>query len=151
MEHLALSEHVLLEHQTLAHVTSALRTTIGWRYQGADLSRKLESLLFVGQSFQRHLKRLLALEEQDGYMTVVLASKPELKEHVSALQLEHEEFRKTLGRILARLRRVGPTDHDRFNKASHDLLGLLERIEQHGKKETDLLQDALLTDSGGEG
>ena len=51
MDHLAIPQQVLIEQQTLAYVTSALLSTVGWNFQGADLSRKLSSLLFVGQSF----------------------------------------------------------------------------------------------------
>jgi hypothetical protein len=151
MDHLAIPQQVLIEHQTLAYVTSALRSTIGWKFQGSDLSRKLESLRFVGQSFQRHLKRLIALEEEDGYMAVVLAARPELSEEVELLRKDHEHFRKSVSRILRRLGNVAPTDHATFTKVSDDLLALLEQLDEHSRKETDLLQDALLTDEGGEG
>ena len=118
MDHLAIPQQVLVEHQTLAYVISALRATMGWKYQGADLTRKLASLRFVGQSFQRHLKHLMELEEEDGYMAVVLADRPELTDEVEGLRQEHEQFRKGLNRILSRLRRVAPTDHAAFEKTS---------------------------------
>lgn len=149
--HLALPQQVLVENQTLAFVTSALRSTIGWKFQGSDLSRKLSSLLFVLQSFQRHLKRLMSLEEEEGYMSVVLNSRPELHEEVEALRREHDEFRAATARILARLRRLAPTDHQGFAKASEKLLALLDKLDAHSKKEIDLLQEALLQDEGGEG
>jgi hypothetical protein len=151
MEHHAISQQILVEHQTLAFVTSALRSTMGWKLSGSDLSRKLGSLLFVTQSLQRHLKRLLSLEEAEGYMDVVLASRPELHEEVDRLRLEHEQFRGDLSRLLSRLRRVAPTDHEAFAKASDELANLLVRLEAHSTKETDLLQQALLQDEGGEG
>ena len=34
---------------------------------------------------------------------------------------------------------------------SEELLALLERLDEHHKQETDLLQEALLRDEGGEG
>ena len=43
---------------------------------GGRPDRKLESLLFVGHSFQRHIEHLMQLEEQEGYMSVVLLSHP---------------------------------------------------------------------------
>jgi hemerythrin-like domain-containing protein len=151
MDHLAIPQQVLVEHQTLAYVISALRATMGWKYQGTDLSRKLSSLRFVGQSFQRHLKHLMELEEEDGYMAVVLAERPELTDEVEALRLEHGQFRKALNRILTRLRRVESTDHATFAKISDDLSALLEKLDEHSRKETGLLQHALLEDEGGEG
>ncbi len=151
MEHHAIGQQVLVEHQTLSYVTSALRATIGWKYQGSDLTRKLESLRFVGESFERHLEHLMRLEEEDGYMAVVVESRPESNDIVQALRREHDEFRANLRRILTRLRRVNATDHDSFAKVSHDLLALLDQLDEHSKKETDLLQEVLLTDEGGEG
>lgn len=151
MDHRDIPEQVLIEHEILALVMGGLRTTIGWKHQGADLSRKLESLRFVGQSFQRHLKRLLALEENDGYMSVVVASRPELNDEVQALRQEHDEFRKGLNRILTRLRVVQPTDHLTFAKISEELVALLEKLEKHNHKEAGLIEHALLQDEGGEG
>jgi hemerythrin-like domain-containing protein len=151
MDHHVIPQQVLVEHQTLAYVTSALRATVGWKFQGKDLSRKLVSMRFVGQSFQRHLKHLMQLEEEEGYMSVVLASRPELKEEVEALRREHDQFRRALSRILTRLKRVEPTDPETVSKISEDLLALLEKLDAHSKQETDLLQEALLRDEGGEG
>jgi len=151
MDHHANSQQLLVEHQTLAHVTNALRATIGWEYQDTDLTRKLQSLRFVGESFKRHLKHLMELEEADGYMAVVLESRPELQEEVEALRREHSQFRTALRAILGRLRRVESTDRAGFESVSSDLIALLDRLDEHGKKEIELLQAALLTDEGGEG
>jgi hypothetical protein len=151
MDHLAIPQQVLNEHQTLAFVTSALRSTIGWKFQGSDLTRKLESARFVAQSFERHLKRLMKLEEHDGYMAVVLESRPELKSQVIALRREHVHFRRELKRLLSELGMIDPIDHDGFAKCSGELLTLLDQLDEHGKQETSLLQEALLSDEGGEG
>jgi hemerythrin-like domain-containing protein len=151
VEHHALTQQVLAEHQTLAFIISALRSTMGWKFAGSDLSRKLASSLFVGQSFQRHLKRLLSLEEEEGYMDVVTTTHPELHEEVEKLRHEHDDFRRDLPRLLNRLRRVSSTDHEAFAKISLDIEALLDRLEAHRTKETDLIQQALLQDEGGEG
>jgi hemerythrin-like domain-containing protein len=151
VEHKAISEQVLVEHQILAHIASALRATLGWKHQGADLTRKIGSLRFVGQSLQRHLKHLMGLEEEDGYMSVILELHPELNDKVEALRQEHDQFRKGLNRILTRLRLVQPTDHLALAKISEDLLVLLKKLDEHSHKETGLIQRALLKDAGGEG
>ena len=115
VDHIAISGQVLVEHTILAHIVSALRATIGWKYQGADLTRKIGSLRFVGQSLQRHLKHLMDQEEKDGYMSVILESHPELSDEVEALRQEHGHFRKGMNRILTRLRLLKPTDHLTFS------------------------------------
>lgn len=151
MDHAGLAQQVLLEHQTLESVTAALRVTMGWSYEGDDLSRKLSSLTFVGKSFQRHLKRLIALEEEGGYMAVVLESRPELSEEVASLEQEHGRFRKALAGILRRLRQVSPDDRARLASLSDELGTMLDAIDAHNRKENRLLQEALLRDEGGEG
>jgi hypothetical protein len=151
MEHSDIQQQVLVEHETLAHVVSALRTTMSWHVTGPDFSRKLSSLRFVGESFQRHLKRLLQLEQAEGYMAAVLESRPELGDAVRALRREHVEFRKGVRDILGRLRSVAVTDQATFARITDDLSALLARLDEHHVKETDLLQEALLRDEGGEG
>lgn len=151
MDYQGVSQQVLLEHQTLANVAAALRTTIGWSYEGADISRKLSSLFFVAKSFKRHFRRLMALEEEGGYMAVVLETRPGLSDDVAALEKEHVVFRKELGRILARLRSVAATDSTTFTAITDDLSALLDKIDRHNQQENRLLQEALLTDVGGEG
>ena len=151
MERRNIQQQVMVEHETMAHIVSALRTTLGWHVVGADFSRKLSSLRFVGDSFQRHLKRLMQLEQADGYMAVVLAERPDMTEEVRALRREHVQFRKQVRDILARLGRVAPTDRSTFTQITNDLAALLEKLDEHHAKETDLLQEALLRDEGGEG
>lgn len=151
VDHMAISEQVLVEHQVLAHIVSALRATIGWKYQGADLTRKIASLRFVGQSLQRHLKHLMGLEEEDGYMAVILESRPELSEEIESLRREHGQFRKGLGRILTRLRAMQATDPVSLGSISENLTALLEKLDEHSHKETGLIQHVLLKEEGGEG
>jgi hypothetical protein len=151
MNHRATSQHVLMEHETLKHLTGALRHTIGWKQPGDDLCRKLSSLRFVAQSFQRHLQRLMALEEEDGYLAVVIESRPQLNNEVATLGQQHDEFRARVRSILDRLDCVAPADHAAFRGVCDDLLALLQTVDDHGKKESDLIQKALLQDEGGEG
>jgi len=151
VEQTVLSHQVLVEYQALGNIVSALRATVDWNYQGADFTRKIESLRFVSQSLQRHLKHLMGLEEEDGYMVDVLTSRPELKDEVEALRQEHVHFRTGLNRTLNRLKQVAPTDHATVTAISEDLLALLEKLDAHSHKETGLMQHALLTDEGGEG
>ncbi len=151
MRHGDLQQQILIEQETLAHVVSALRTTMGWHIQGPDVSRKLSSLRFVTDSFRRHLKRLLELEQSEGYMVVVLEARPELSDEVRALRSQHVHFRKTSRDIATRLKRVAPNEVSEFCKICDELAALLSELEAHHRKEADLLQEALLRDEGGEG
>src|SRR5262249_62335028 len=87
------AQQMQVEHGLLQHLIQGLRATAAWPVPGPDASRKLSTLRFVAGSFQRHLERLLALEEYDGYMGLVRATSPRLGRTADALRVEHEHFR----------------------------------------------------------
>jgi len=104
----------------------------------------------IVRSFQGHLDRLFALEEYDGYMDLVNKRAPRLSKIVDALKLEHEEFRGGVRRIALGLERISsPTDQAKFDTVCGELLDLLDKLEVHGRKETDLFQEAFEQDRGG--
>ena len=55
MDRRTISQQVLVEQEMLNHIMNAVRTILDWKIQEHDLSRKLTSLLFITQSFQRRL------------------------------------------------------------------------------------------------
>jgi hypothetical protein len=140
-----------VEHELLSHLFRGLRSTAAWRVQEPDASRKLSTLRFVTQSFQRHLERLLALEEYDGYMALLPEAAPRLGRTADALRDEHEEFRAEARRVVQQLERLPATDLPALGRVCDDLLGLVGRIEDHSKRETALIQEAFGRDEGGEG
>lgn len=149
MDHKAISQQMMIEYELLAHLESALRNILQWTSHRQDLPRKLSSLRFMTQAFQRHLERLMTLEEHDGYMEVVTESRPTLSPKVEALRAEHDTFRTALRRISARLERLTPEDPLPIGKLSDDLGSLLSQVEEHGRKEVDLLQVSLVQEDGG--
>ena len=76
MDRQDIAEQTRVEQELLRHVMEGLRLSTTWQVLGPDASRKLSTLRFVTGSFQRHLERLLALEEYDGFMDKVLACAP---------------------------------------------------------------------------
>jgi len=144
MSDTAISAQVLAEHEILMHVINALRTVLDWQDRDYDLSRKLSSLRFATQSFQRHLERLVSLEEHDGYMQWIRQSRPDLEEEVKKLHEDHEELRGTLNEVVHRLEMLAPTDHAAYAAVSDELTKFLLNVERHGNQETQLLQKALL-------
>jgi hypothetical protein len=132
----AVSPQVLFEHQLFANVTSELRTAI--------LSNHLADLPAVGLSFADHLRRMIALEEQGGYMVAVLQSHPEMARQVEALRREHRSFRNKIGRLTGRLRRVAPTDHESLVDLADHLLELSSEVDEHCTQEVSLLERTLL-------
>lgn len=146
-----IAQQAAIEHEMLKHIAAALRATMQWKLTGEDLSRKLGSLRFISQSFQRHLEHIMALEEYDGYMNIVTESYPEFTERTQKLRAEHDRFREELGRVNYRLERMSGADLAAFNDNCTLLSQLLEEINDHNQRETALIQEAFLEDVGGEG
>jgi hypothetical protein len=146
-----IAQQTLVEQRLLTNITHAIRTTITWEPRGDDTSGKLRSIRFITASLERHLDHLMDLEEFDGYMSAAQESSPNLTEKITALKCEHEVFRDQVHRLVARLDRVQPHDRTELEKVCVDIGDLLGRIDEHSRKEADLLQEAFLRDEGGEG
>ena len=145
-----IAEQLVVENSVLNLLVEGLRSALAWKVTN-DFSRKLSSVRFITQSFQRHLEHQMALEEYDGYMVRLKKKAPQLARAVSDLKQEHDNFRTGLRRILHGLEHVSSTDHATFTNLCDELLILLKDLDQHNKKETDLYHEAFEQDSGGEG
>src|SRR5260370_35079482 len=93
MGHHDLAQQTLVENGMLMLIREGLRNTLAWSVQDAGIPRKLSTLRFITQSFQRHLERVLALEEHDGYMDLVLHESPRLCNTVTAWKLAPDQLR----------------------------------------------------------
>jgi hypothetical protein len=142
---------VCLEHQILEHVKQALRVTLNWQAPAVSMPRKLGSLQFTIKSFQRHLERLMRIEEEGGYMSEVLDAKPHLQPRVEKLATDHARFRHRLGQLLPELNDIKDWEEQRFEQVCGEVRSLLDRIDRHDLCEIELMQESLLTDDGGEG
>ena len=146
-----LTQQITVESGMFKLLAEGLRNTLAWKVQGHDFSRKLTTLRFMAQSFQRHLEHLLALEEFDGYMTQVEEMAPQLARSVDALKQQHEKFRTGSRRIMHGLERMAATDAARFDSVCDEFLTLLQKIDEHNQREAELFQEAMARDGGGEG
>jgi hypothetical protein len=151
MDRQDIADQTRIEQDLLRQIMEGLRISTGWQVRGPDASRKLSTLRFATGSFQRHLERLLALEEHDGFMDKVLACAPQLGRATRALRAEHDSFRGEAGRIAQELERLEPTDLAALETVGGELVALLARIEGHNRKELALLLEAFARDEGGEG
>ncbi len=140
-----------MEHQILDHVKEALRVTLGWQVPSVGLSRKLSSVHFTLQSFQRHLQRLMEMEEHEGYMDLVAETKPHLSCRVQRLEHDHDQFRRHLGLLLPEIEAISEYDHEEFENLCEEIGELLDNVDRHDKEEIELIQETLLHDEGGEG
>jgi hypothetical protein len=145
------AQQTLVEHELLGYLIEGLRTTLAWHVQGDDFTRKLSTLRFMAQCFQRHLERMMVLEEYDGYMGLAGVTSPWLGRKVDALRGEHSRLREAARRVVHGLEQASPTDRGEFANLCEALAALLLQVEEHTQKEVALVQEALTQDSGGEG
>jgi hypothetical protein len=140
-----------LEHEILNHVKQALRVTLGWKVPPEGVSRKLSSVQFTLKSFQRHLERLMNIEEQDGYMSFVEEVKPNMHFRVDNLAHDHHRFRQALDGLLPKVDSLSDYSNDKIEAVCEEIYDLLEKVDHHDKEEIALLQDSMWLDEGGEG
>ena len=144
-------QQTAVEQGMLENLMQALRNTMAWQVSGEDSSRKVSTLRFIAQSFQRHLEHLMTLEEYDGYMDLVMTSSPHLSRSVQGLRQEHDQFRSAVRRIVQQLERLSATDERGLAVVCNALQALLEQVDAHDRRERGLWQEAFGRDGGGEG
>ncbi len=142
---------VCMEHQVLEHVKQAMRVTLNWHAPDVSMPRKLSSLQFTIKSFQRHLERVMNLEEEGGYMAEIVDDKPYLQNRISFLASDHKRFRDRLRKLMPALNAISEWEQPRFIEVCDDLNALLDEIDRHDKREIELLQESAVVDDGGEG
>jgi hemerythrin-like domain-containing protein len=146
-----IARQMLVENQMLNYITEGLRQTLSWKLREGDFTRKLSTLRFMSQSFQRHLEHLLALEEFDGYMDQVLQHSPHLSKNVDTLKADHERLRRGARLLMQRLERAGTDNAETFQRICEDFREYLRSLESHNRSEAALLQEAFEREAGGEG
>jgi hypothetical protein len=151
MDHKLIAEQTQMEAEALGHVTRALEVAIAWVVEGDDLSRKLSSVRFATELFQRQIERLFALEELDGYMESVCRLHPEWTNQVDDLKREHEQLRTAVRKLVLRLDRASPTDLAKLDAICEDLRDVIQQILEHSRRENELILESLMRDLGGEG
>jgi hypothetical protein len=141
----------LMEHRVLGHVKQALRVTLNWKAPSVSMPRKLSSLKFTIKSFQRHLERVMTIEEEGGYLSEVVERKPFLQAQIDRLAGDHERIRRRVRELVPELSSINEWDDKRFQEVCNEIGRLLDEVDAHDAVEIELLQDTLLMDEGGEG
>ncbi|MCO6045415.1 hypothetical protein NG895_16010 [Aeoliella sp. ICT_H6.2] len=137
-----------MEHEALEHVKRALRVTTSWQSPAISYQRKRQSVEFALESFTRHLERLMDIEEQDGYLRMVVESKPSKAKQIAKLRDEHQMFRDRTGELLDAISDLGEWEAIEFERICAEIGQLLDDIDRHDRAEINLLQDAMLLDEG---
>ena len=140
-----------MEHQVFEHIKQALLVTLNWHAPTVSMPRKLSSLQFTMKSLQRHLDRVISIEEEGGYMADAMDTKPYFQDRVEQLSRDHAYFRARLRELDADLNDTKEWEEPRFERVCHELRALIADLDRHNERENELLQESMLTDGGGEG
>lgn len=141
MDRSATEQQALFEHELLAHIAEALRTTIDWALRTQDCSSRLPSLRFIANSFHRHLEHILELEEREGYLPAVDSRRHvDLRRQIEELRREHDRFRNCLRVAVERLELVSASDYLTVGEVCSGLVVLLEEINDHNHREMLLIE-----------
>lgn len=143
MAYRLISQHMLLEHEVVARLADALRTAISWSHHGG-ITRQLESVRFLAESYRRHLERMLEQEEHGGYLELVKASHRELEPDLLRLRAEHDQFRDRMQKALTDLESLTEPSQAELDQSLTELTSLLEQVDKHNKDEIQLLQSIVL-------
>jgi hypothetical protein len=146
-----LIQQTKVESQALVHVTRALEGMLGWKVEDNSIDRKLSSVRFFTELYQRHLERLFALEEVDGYLENVSRLNPELANQVNQLHREHEEFRAAIRKSVVKIDLASPNDPAQFDKTCDELRTTVNQVLEHLRRERELLVEFFSRDTGGQG
>lgn len=139
------------EQQIFSHIKQALRVTVEWRAPTVSQDRKRSSVRFALRSFCRHLERLMAFEEEGGYLPTVAIQQPNWESRVGHLREEHQQLREQISQLVPQIDDEGVWQSDRFDTACTAISHLLDQVDAHDREEIALLQETLLWDEGGEG
>ncbi len=151
MERESVINQLRIEHELINHIAGSLLKALDWTTDEKGSSRKLSTLRFVADAFRRHLERLMAIHEYDGYRSYVTQSDTRLIPAVERLKQEHNQLREKLNRAMSQLERLSSQDHTALEHASDSLRAVLRAYDNHSQEETRLIQEALLRDVGGSG
>lgn len=151
MNYQLIAQQSQMETEALRHVTRALLVAIAWKVKGDDLTRKLSSVRFATDLFQRQVERLFALEELDGYMATVSESHPEWADLVDEMRREHDQFRAVIRKLVLQLELASSHDPEMLNAICDSLQDVVQHILEHSRREEELLVQSSNRDTGGEG
>jgi cold shock CspA family protein len=136
-----------VDYATLGHTQAALVIALDWQTEGPTFSRKLSGIRHTFRMFCEQVDRIFAIEEHDG-MAGLLEDSPQYANRVKRLLNEHTVIRDALDLLGTRLERCLPTDHGLFDDLQRDIRCVLIQIDEHMRREADLIIEAFNTDVG---
>ncbi len=134
------------EHERVHQMRKALLTHRD-HYLVANDERTWRAFCGQLRAFADHIDQHFSFEEQDGFLVAIVTHRPRFANRVDILREEHERIRTASGRILA----VADSSKDaveRHRYATNVLNDLLTQLDQHERRESELVQEAWIDETG---
>ncbi len=135
------------EHEQVNELAEALRTQTAV-VPRAGTEHWLRRLKDRFEHFRAHQYKHMALEEQEGYMTLVVERRPTLSAQVEHLKHEHRQFAHLMDRIHETLEVLEPTDALVAFDCCRRVDQLLSYIDRHENDENLLMTYVFTQDMG---
>jgi hypothetical protein len=140
-----------VELALLVNIEKAIHFTLDWNFGSHEAVRKLSTLRFATQTFERHLARVRALSEHGGYMHLITDKKPHLANEVMELKGARDGLQEQFERLIVALEHVSPNDPARIEEVCTDYRRFLEALDLHGQNERGIFHRACFEEVGGSG
>lgn len=151
MESLMQFERLVTESDAVHNLKAALHAAIAWDVRVVGMNRKVQGVRFVIEALERHMEKLMDLEEREGCIAWIGENKPTLYSLAAALCEEHDRFRTRLKEIVPRWELAATMQADEFDELCESVRSFLDSVERHETRERDLIYSALWCDhEGGE-
>lgn len=138
------------EHAKVAELSNQLMERVAC-VPRMNKSKWIGDVRTAFEHLRAHLTKHMALEEQGGYMSQVLAVRPTLSPQVAQLEHEHYEFTQIMNMVHRALMETGPEDSLLIRDLCHRIQDLLAYVEHHKKTEDLLVISVLNQDIGSSG
>ena len=98
--------------------------------------------------FAGHLRRMMHIEEEDGYLTPVVEQRPTLSKQVEVLRHQHDELRRLTDELERTLRGLTPEDQLLIRDCCTRLQVFLGHVARHEEHENHIVLYSFTQDIG---
>ena len=147
MEHDEIARWLQEEHLKLQTLSDTLREKVAVApHRSAD--KWIEGLARQFDKFRAHCCKHFAMEEQGGYLLLVLERRPTLSARVAQLKHDHQEIMQLLDSVQAEIAALHPSDQILIDDCRDRIRRCLRFCEAHEKEENSIVSYVLTTDEG---
>ena len=113
-----------------------------------SLTAWLKELAQRFDDFTAHVRRMMEIEEEDGYLAPVIEMRPTLAKQVELLQREHEELRRLMDDLHTAVHGLKPEENLLIRDCCTRVQVFLGHVDRHEQHENHIVLYTLTQDMG---